>query len=219
MTTNTYIAKMKGADNGGLDITNAELQSAIKRINDRLYQLSSRDLQESATYKSYESMIKNMGGTITYGKTGRPSIKFAVNSTKLGQEVRREILSIDRHGGTYGREKASAMAHLKEKHGENYKASENELKTTIIKLGQIHEFIEENSGIIYAVEKEKGDFITGNDGRLSAVDIDRLFKIQQEYDKIQEEKKNKAKLESDKAKNNAENLQALNWLKDNTRLW
>lgn len=223
MNTNTYIAKMKGAENGGLDITDAELRSAIRRINDRLYQLASHGMQESATYKRYESAIANIkvGDVAGYIQLNekRPGVHLPTQPSKLSQELRREILAIDRHAGTYGREKASAIEYLKDKHGKDYKASEQEIAKASAKLGKIHEFIEENSGIIYAVEKERGDFITGNDGHLSSEKIDRLFNIQREFDEIQEDKKNKAKAESDKAKNNAENLQALNWLKDNSRLW
>lgn len=219
MNTNTYLSKM----NGGVEITDAELKSAIKRINDRLYQLASHGMQESATFKRYESAIASIkvGDVAGYIQQNekRLGVHLPTQPSKLSQELRREILAIDRHAGTYGREKASAIEYLKNKHGEDYKASEKEIATAAAKLGKIHEFIEENSGIIYAVEKERGDFITGNDGHLSAEKIDRLFNIQREFEEIQEEKKNKAKIESDRAKNNAENLQALNWLKDNTRLW
>lgn len=183
MNFNNFSNKVNGYE----EITDAELRSAIKRINDRLYQLDKANMRDSIAYQSYESFANKFGG-ISYGK--RPSIKVGKLSA-LSEQDKREILNIDRHGGSLGQETKKAIDYIRQSdpsfanHKGKRTAEENRLiSETANKLGKIHEFIEDHDYMIYAVEDAKGDFIRGNNGKLTTDEVERLFNIEYEYNQL-----------------------------------
>ena len=164
---------------GDVPITDAELRSAIKRINDRLYQLEKNNLQKSEAYYSYKNFANRFGG-ISYGK--RPSIKVG-RLSKLSEFDRQFIMKQDLHGGSVGKELKKAEDWLKSNGNEN--PTRKEKIETANQLGEIHQFIEDNDDIIYAVESMSGtDVVHGNNGKLTQAQIDRLYKVHEEYDEL-----------------------------------
>lgn len=185
MNFNNFSNKVNGYE----EITDAELRSAIKRINDRLYQLDKANMKGSTAYQSYESFANKFGG-ISYGK--RPSIKVGKLSA-LSEQDKREILNIDRHGGSLGQEKKKAIEYLRQNDPsfathKGKRTAEDELKIqeTANQLGQVHQFIEDHDYMIYDVENATGDFIRGNNGKLTPAEVERLFNIENEYNQLQQ---------------------------------
>lgn len=185
MNFNNFSNKVNGYE----EITDAELRSAIKRINDRLYQLDKANMRGTTVYQSYESFANKFGG-ISYGK--RPSIKVGKLSA-LSEQDKREILNIDRHGGSLGQEKKKAIEYLRQNDpsfathkGKRTAEEELKIQETANQLGQIHQFIEDHDYMIYDVENATGDFIRGNSGKLTPAEVERLFNIENEYNQLQQ---------------------------------
>lgn len=183
MNYNNFANKVNGYE----EITDAELRSAIKRINDRLYQLDKANMKGSTAYQSYESFANKYGG-ISYGK--RPSIKVGKIS-ELSAQDKREILNIDRHGGSLGQEKKKAIDYIRQSNpkfvthkGKRTAEEEQLIQETANQLGQIHQFIEDHDYMIYDVENATGDFIRGNSGKLTPAEVERLFNIENEYNNL-----------------------------------
>lgn len=208
MTTKTYINKMRGVE----PITNAEIQSALKRINDRIYQLNKKGLDKSDAFKQYEKLGAQLGGMKT-GKTGRVTIDLGRNKagkrlkvSQLSQEDKQKIMEVDRHGKTAGNEIKKAHNYLKEKFGDEYEPTNEEIVNASNELGQIHDFIIDNASIIYKVESEKGNIVTNNNGKLTPEQIERLFNVKNEYAEMMNAKKEKAKKEITKDINPFSNI-------------
>lgn len=185
MNFNNFSNKVNGYD----EITDAELRSAIKRINDRLYQLDKANMKDSTAFQSYESFAKKYGG-ISYGK--RPSIKVGKIS-ELNAQDKREILNIDRHGGSLGQEKKKAIDYIRQSNtkfathkGKRTVEEEQLIQETANQLGQIHQFIENHDYMIYSVEDATGNFIRENNGKLTPAEVERLFNIENEYNQLQQ---------------------------------
>lgn len=185
MNFNNFSNKVNGYE----EITDAELRSAIKRINDRLYQLDKANMRGTTAYQSYESFANKFGG-ISYGK--RPSVKVGKLSA-LSEQDKREILNIDRHGGSLGQEKKKAIEYLRQNDpsfathkGKRTAEEELKIQETANQLGQIHQFIEDHDYMIYDVENATGDFIRGNNGKLTPAEVERLFNIENEYNQLQQ---------------------------------
>lgn len=185
MNFNNFSNKVNGYD----EITDAELRSAIKRINDRLYQLDKANMKDSTAFQSYESFAKKYGG-ISYGK--RPSIKVGKIS-ELSAQDKREILNIDRHGGSLGQEKKKAIDYIRQSNtkfathkGKRTVEEEQLIQETANQLGQIHQFIEDHDYMIYSVEDATGNFIRENNGKLTPAEVERLFNIENEYNQLQQ---------------------------------
>lgn len=185
MNFNNFSNKVNGYD----EITDAELRSAIKRINDRLYQLDKANMKDSTAFQSYESFAKKYGG-ISYGK--RPSIKVGKIS-ELNAQDKREILNIDRHGGSLGQEKKKAIDYIRQSNtkfathkGKRTVEEEQLIQETANQLGQIHQFIEDHDYVIYSVEDATGNFIRENNGKLTPAEVERLFNIENEYNQLQQ---------------------------------
>lgn len=185
MNFNNFSNKVNGYE----EITDAELRSAIKRINDRLYQLDKANMKGTTAYQSYESFANKFGG-ISYGK--RPSIKVGKLSA-LSKQDKREILNIDRHGGSLGHEKKKAIDYIRQTEpnfathkGKRTAEEELKIQETANQLGQIHQFIEDHDYMIYDVENATGDFIRGNNGKLTPAEVERLFNIENEYNQLQQ---------------------------------
>lgn len=185
MNFNNFSNKVNGYD----EITDAELRSAIKRINDRLYQLDKANMKDSTAFQSYESFAKKYGG-ISYGK--RPSIKVGKIS-ELSAQDKREILNIDRHGGSLGQEKKKAIEYIRQSNtkfathkGKRTVEEEQLIQETANQLGQIHQFIENHDYMIYSVEDATGNFIRENNGKLTPAEVERLFNIENEYNQLQQ---------------------------------
>lgn len=185
MNFNNFSNKVNGYD----EITDAELRSAIKRINDRLYQLDKANMKDSTAFQSYESFAKKYGG-ISYGK--RPSIKVGKIS-ELNAQDKREILNIDRHGGSLGQEKKKAIDYIRQSNtefathkGKRTVEEEQLIQETANQLGQIHQFIEDHDYMIYSVEDATGNFIRENNGKLTPAEVERLFNIENEYNQLQQ---------------------------------
>ena len=183
MNFNNFSNKVNGYE----EITDAELRSAIKRINDRLYQLDKANMKGTTAYQSYEAFANKFGG-ISYGK--RPSIKVGKLSA-LSEQDKREILNIDRHGGSLGQEKKKAIEYIRQNDpsfashkGKRTAEEELKIQETANQLGQIHQFIEDHDYMIYDVENATGDFIRGNNGKLTPAEVERLFNIEYEYNKL-----------------------------------
>lgn len=190
MTGRTYVNKIRGVE----EITDAEIQSALKRINDRLYQLNKKGLNTTAPFKKYQSLSMQFSGTLRFGKNGRISVDLGYldNGKKrtvknLTLEEKKVILEADRHGGTAGNELKKAREWLKE--NGHQQPTDEEIKNTAIMLNDIHEFIIENDNIIYDVERERGNIVTGNSGKLTEEQVNRLFNVKNERDAILEERK------------------------------
>lgn len=185
MNFNNFSNKVNGYE----EITDAELRSAIKRINDRLYQLDKANMKDSTAFQSYESFAKKYGG-ISYGK--RPSIKVGKIS-ELNAQDKREILNIDRHGGSLGQEKKKAIDYIRQSNtkfathkGKRTVEEEQLIQETANQLGQIHQFIENHDYMIYSVEDATGNFIRENNGKLTPAEVERLFNIENEYNQLQQ---------------------------------
>lgn len=185
MNFNNFSNKVNGYD----EITDAELRSAIKRINDRLYQLDKANMKDSTSFQSYESFAKKYGG-ISYGK--RPSIKVGKIS-ELNAQDKREILNIDRHGGSLGQEKKKAIDYIRQSNtkfathkGKRTVEEEQLIQETANQLGQIHQFIENHDYMIYSVEDATCNFIRENNGKLTPAEVERLFNIENEYNQLQQ---------------------------------
>lgn len=185
MNYNNFSNKVNGYE----EITDAELRSAIKRINDRLYQLDKANMKGTTAYQSYEFFANKFGG-ISYGK--RPSIKVGKLSA-LSEQDKREILNIDRHGGSLGQEKKKAIEYIRQNEpnfathkGKRTAEEELKIQETANQLGQIHQFIEDHDYMIYDVENATGDFIRGNSGKLTPAEVERLFNIENEYNQLQQ---------------------------------
>lgn len=185
MNFNNFSNKVNGYD----EITDAELRSAIKRINDRLYQLDKANMKDSTAFQSYESFAKKYGG-ISYGK--RPSIKVGKIS-ELNAQDKREILNIDRHGGSLGQEKKKAIDYIRQSNtkfathkGKRTVEEEQLIQETVNQLGRIHQFIEDHDFMIYSVEDATGNFIRENNGKLTPAEVERLFNIENEYNQLQQ---------------------------------
>lgn len=185
MNFNNFSNKVNGYD----EITDAELRSAIKRINDRLYQLDKANMKDSTAFQSYKSFAKKYGG-ISYGK--RPSIKVGKIS-ELSAQDKREILNIDRHGGSLGQEKKKAIEYIRQSNtkfathkGKRTVEEEQLIQETVNQLGQIHQFIEDHDYMIYSVEDATGNFIRENNGKLTPAEVERLFNIENEYNQLQQ---------------------------------
>lgn len=183
MNYNNFSNKVNGYE----EITDAELRSAIKRINDRLYQLDKANMKGSTAYQSYETFANKFGG-ISYGK--RPSIKVGKIS-ELSAQDKREILNADRHGGSLGNETKKTIDYIRQSdptfvtHKGKRTAEENRLiSETANKLGNIHQFIEDHDYMIYDVENAKGNFIRENNGKLTPDEVERLFNIEDEYNSL-----------------------------------
>lgn len=185
MNFNNFSNKVNGYD----EITDAELRSAIKRINDRLYQLDKANMKDSTAFQSYTSFAKKYGG-ISYGK--RPSIKVGKIS-ELSAQDKREILNIDRHGGSLGQEKKKAIDYIRQSNtkfathkGKRTVEEEQLIQETVNQLGRIHQFIEDHDFMIYSVEDATGNFIRENNGKLTPAEVERLFNIENEYHQLQQ---------------------------------
>lgn len=178
-------------------ITDAELRSAIKRIDDRLMRLAQKGFKNTNSYKGYEDLAKYIGGSITVGKKGYYHLSVG-RISKLTLADKRRILMVDRKGGSYGKETQRATNYLQEKYGKDYIPTHEEVVKTAEQLSSIHDFILENDNMIYTVEKEYGNIVTGNDGELTPQQVDRLFNVENDYNEImkarQQEKFNKQQI-------------------------
>lgn len=170
--------------NDTFEITDAQLRSAVKRINDRIHQMNTAGLNNSVSYKSYKEFAQSFGG-IQYGK--RAHIHISIK--KLTAEQKLDIIRADFNGGSLGDEMTKATTHLKQEKGEDYNPTRAEKIKTANKLGDIHEFIEDNIDVIYDVEDATDEFIRGNGGELTPAQVSRLFNVYKEWQDLKDKKK------------------------------
>ena len=204
-------------------VSEAQLKSAIKRINDRLYQLDKAGLRESTAWKYYENFANAFGGIkmgkrphITISKTAMKNLTTPVTKVtrrdletgevlatkQVNSSMAKDILHADRYGGTLGSVKKSAKDYLKQKGNDD--PTDEEMKKAVNTLSNVHEFIENNQDKIYAVEDATKEFIRGNNGRLTAEEVDRLMNINEEYNKLMSEDEDED--EDDTTPSDASNL-------------
>ena len=234
ISTRKYYASM---DNTEL-ITEAQLRSAVKRINDRLYQLSKEGLKGSESWNQYANIANLFGGIQWHeGKKGTsregqqiPSISVKnikdiakpieqvtkrkypsgepLETKLVNSDKAKMILHYDIYGGTSAKDKKRAKAWLEEN---GFVApTRKQIYEAVVTLGNLHQFIQDHSDSIYEVERVTGENIVHeNSGKFSVDEVNRIMAIEKEKEELA--KKN-ASGDSKPSEPQNENFVPLSWM-------
>ena len=234
ISTRKYYASM---DNTEL-ITEAQLRSAVKRINDRLYQLSKEGLKGSESWNQYANIANLFGGIQWHeGKKGTsregqqiPSISVKnikdiakpieqvtkrkypsgepLETKLVNSDKAKMILHYDIYGGTSAKDKKRAKAWLEE--NGFFAPTRKQIYEAVVTLGNLHQFIQDHSDSIYEVERVTGENIVHeNSGKFSVDEVNRIMAIEKEKEELA--KKN-ASGDSKPSEPQNENFVPLSWM-------
>lgn len=138
------------------EITTAQLQGAIKRLNQRLVQLDKDDLKGSYAHSQMEYLARRLGTGLKQSKSGREKLDLP-RIDKMTEQQKQLIMKYGKKGGTFGtvkKEREKARKNYYERYGSDAPEPTNEqLRDIANRNNDIHEFIQEHSDAIYKVSE------------------------------------------------------------------